>query len=217
MKWGNSDAPEWTIESAMEALSLLHQAFHKNGYALTLHGSVSRNGTGNDLDLIAVPMELSVSPPEEMEQVMCRLLGATPLPEEPIHGLLRTWARPCILNDGRQIDIEYRRPLPVDRQNEQLLPFITIFSQNGYHLEFCSFPNRVGGHYLELIALAVNSNVPPPEEMDRVMVDAFRAQIASEPIDSSSSARSYLLADGWTLGIRYVGPPVNSVPAADRG
>jgi hypothetical protein len=209
VKWGNNDAPQWTIEQAMQALSQLHQAFLDNGYALALHGSVSRNGAGNDLDLIAVPMELSVPPPEQMEQIMCTLLGATPLPEEPRHGLLRTWARPCILNDGRQIDIEYRRPLPADRQHAQLLPFISVFWKNGYHLEFRSFPDRVAGHYLELIALAVDPNARSPEEMDLIMRDAFHAHTTSEPIDGSSTAHSYMLADGWTVGIRYVGPPAS--------
>ena len=126
----------------MQAISALHKPFRDNGYALTLHGSVLVDGKGNDLDLIAVPMELSVTPPEEMEHIMCELLGARALPEEPRHGILRTWARACILSDGRQVDIEYRRPAPADRQTETISSFVSIFWQNGYHLELCSFPSR---------------------------------------------------------------------------
>ena len=48
--------------------SVLHPAFRENGYALAMHGSVSRDGKGNDLDLMAVPEELCVTPPEEMER-----------------------------------------------------------------------------------------------------------------------------------------------------
>jgi hypothetical protein len=206
MKWGCDDAPQWSIEQAMHTLSLLHEAFRDNGYALTLHGSVSRNGRGNDLDLIAVPMEVAVTPPEQMEQLMCKLLGANPLPDEPRHGLLRTWARACIMEDGRQVDVEYRRPLPADRQTELLSHFLSVFWQHGYHLEFCSLPSGVGSNYLELIALAVKSNADPPEQMDQIMADVFQAQIASPPIDGSTSTRSYLVADEWALGIRYVGP-----------
>jgi hypothetical protein len=51
-KWGNG--PGWTIDQAMEVLVALHPTFRENGYALAMHGSVSRDGQGNDLDLIAV-------------------------------------------------------------------------------------------------------------------------------------------------------------------
>jgi hypothetical protein len=65
-KWG--DGPGWTIDQAMQVLTVLHPAFRENGYALAMHGSVSRDGKGNDLDLIAVPEELCVTPSEEMER-----------------------------------------------------------------------------------------------------------------------------------------------------
>jgi hypothetical protein len=42
---------------------VLHPAFRENGYALAIHGSASRDGKGNDLDLIAVPEELCVKLP----------------------------------------------------------------------------------------------------------------------------------------------------------
>ena len=61
-KWGNG--PGWTIDQAMQVLTVLHPAFRENGYALAMHGSVSRDGKGNDLDLIAVPEELCVTSPE---------------------------------------------------------------------------------------------------------------------------------------------------------
>ena len=94
-------------------MSLLAKPFWDNGYSLALYGSVPAQGKGNDLDLLAVPAELTVTPPEEMEQFMCNLLHATPF-EEPRKGLLRTWSRACILEDGRQIDMQYRLPLPLD-------------------------------------------------------------------------------------------------------
>ena len=47
-KWGNG--PGWTIDQAMQVLTVLHPAFRENGYALAMHGSVSRDGKGNDLD-----------------------------------------------------------------------------------------------------------------------------------------------------------------------
>jgi hypothetical protein len=206
VKWGNLDAPQWTIEQAMQAISLLDKPFRDNGYALTLHGSVLVKGRGNDLDLIAVPMELSVTPPEEMEHIMCEILGASALPEEPRHGLLRTWARPCILSDGRQIDIEYPRPAPADRRTETIAPFISVFWQNGYHLELCSFPSQIGGNYLELIALPVRSNVMSPQDMDRILCETFHARPGGGPSDGFVWGREYLLPDGWGIGIRYLPP-----------
>ena len=115
MKWGSPDAPAWTIEEAMQVMSLLGKPFRENGYCLALHGSVPEQGKGNDLDLLAVPADLTATPPEEMEHLMCALLHASPF-EEPRRGLLRTWSRACILEDGRQIDMQYRLPLPLDWQ-----------------------------------------------------------------------------------------------------
>jgi hypothetical protein len=205
VKWGKVDAPQWTIEGAMRALSLLHEAFRDNVYALSLHGSVVVNGRGNDLDLIAVPMELAVTPPEAMEQIMCELLRATPVPGEPKHGLLRTWSRACILDDGHQVDIEYRRPLPADWQSETRDRLIPFFWENGYHLEVCSFPSRVGDNYLDLLAVPVGTNVMLPERMDRLIREEFRAQLDGEAADGSAWHRMYLF-DGWRLGIRYFPP-----------
>jgi len=78
MKWGSPDAPGWTIEQAMRVMSLLTKPFWENGYSLALYGSVPAQGKGNDLDLLAVPAELVVTPPEKMERLMCELLRATP-------------------------------------------------------------------------------------------------------------------------------------------
>ena len=111
MKWGSRDAPGWTIEQAMQVMSLLTKPFWENGYSIALYGSVPAQGKGNDLDLLAVPAELAVTPPEKMERLMCELLRATP-DGEPRKGVLRTWSRACILEDGRQIDMQYRLPLP---------------------------------------------------------------------------------------------------------
>jgi hypothetical protein len=63
----------------MRTLSLLDLRFRENGFAVTLHGSVSLGGKGNDLDLIAVPMELAVTPP--------RGYGA--------HSVRRSWRNPA--------------------------------------------------------------------------------------------------------------------------
>ena len=67
---------------------MLHRAIRENGYALGIHGSVSRDGKGNDLDLIAVPEEFCVTPSEEMDRIMCDLIGAQPVQQEPNRGLL---------------------------------------------------------------------------------------------------------------------------------
>ena len=117
-KWG--DGPGWTIDQAMQVLTVLHPGFRENGYALAMHGSVSRDGKGNDLDLIAVPEELCMTPPEEMERMMCDLIGAQPAQQEPNRGLLGTWSRACVLEDGRGIDMEYRLPAPIDRRHDGL-------------------------------------------------------------------------------------------------
>jgi hypothetical protein len=101
------------MEQAMQVMSLLAKPFWENGYSLALYGSVPAQGQGNDLDLLAVPADLSVTPPEEMERLMCALLHATPF-GEPRKGLLRTWSRACILEDGRQIDMQYRLLSPLD-------------------------------------------------------------------------------------------------------
>jgi hypothetical protein len=129
-KWGNG--PGWTIDQAMKVLTVLHPAFRENGYALAMHGSVSRDGKGNDLDLIAVPEELCMTPPEEMERMMCDLIGAQPAQQEPNRGLLGTWLRACVLEDGRGIDMEYRLPAPIDRRHEWASSLITLFRDNGY-------------------------------------------------------------------------------------
>jgi len=107
MKWGSSDAPGWTIEQAMHVMALLIKPFKENGYYIALHGSVSELGKGNDLDLIAVPGDHVMTQPERMERIMCAILGATPF-EEPRSGSLGDWSRPCILEDGRKIDMQYR-------------------------------------------------------------------------------------------------------------
>lgn len=113
MKWGAPDAPGWTIEQAMRVMSMLEGPFWEHGYTLALSGSVAAHGKGNDLDLLAVPVEPCVTAPEIMERIMCDLLGGAP-DGNPKRGLLRTWSRPCILEDGRQIDMQYRLPLPPD-------------------------------------------------------------------------------------------------------
>lgn len=69
----------------------------EDGPHLTLHGSVLVDGKGNDLYLMAVPMELSVTPPEEMEHITYELLDAIAVPDEPIQGLLRNLSPSCIL------------------------------------------------------------------------------------------------------------------------
>lgn len=163
-KWGSG--PGWTIDQAMEVLAVLHRPFRVNGYALAMHGSVSRDGKGNDLDLIAVPEQLCVTPPEEMERMMCDLIGAHPVQANPIHGLLGAWSRTCVLKDGRGIDMEYRLPGPIDRQHDWASSLITLFRENGYHLEFFSFPKRISTHYFDLIALPLALNTTPPKAVD---------------------------------------------------
>lgn len=77
VRWDQVDAPQWITFEAMRTLSLLDVRYRENGYALALHGSVLLSGKDNDLDLIAVPMEVAVTPPAEMGSIMCELLDAT--------------------------------------------------------------------------------------------------------------------------------------------
>jgi hypothetical protein len=87
MKSGSRHAPGWTIDQAMQVMSVLTEPFRENGYTLALHGSVARQGTGNDVDLLAVPATPTVTPPEDMERLM---------------------------RDRREIDMQYRLPAPTD-------------------------------------------------------------------------------------------------------
>ena len=129
-RWGNG--PGWTIEQAMQVLTVLHPAFRENGYALAMHGSVSRDGKGNDLDLIAVPEELCVTPPDGMERIMCDLI-ALPLtlnatsPEAMDHLIFEKLQAPLLSDpvessmsirsyhsdDDRKIGIRFARPAVV--------------------------------------------------------------------------------------------------------
>ena len=206
VKWGQDDAPQWTISEAMRTLSLLDVRYRENGYALTLHGSVLVSGKGNDLDLIAVPMEVAVTPPEEMERIMCELLDATPVPVEPRLGLLRTWARACTLADGHQIDIEYRRPAPSDRQTSARDPLIAFFWENGYHLEVCSLPSRFGEAYLDLLAVPVRPDATLPEHLGRAIRERFQAQLDPDFTGTSACHRVYDF-DGQKIAIRYCCTP----------
>lgn len=202
VKWGDPDAPRWTIEEAMRTLSLLDMRFRENGYAVTLHGSVSLGGKGNDLDLIAVPMELAVTPPEDMERILCDVLGAMPLPVEPRVGLLRTWARACILADGHQIDIEYRRPAPVDQQTLTIDPLISFLWENGYHAQVCSFPSRFGEAYLDLLAVPARPDATLPADMDQPIEQRFQGQVIRDCPDISNCYRLYDFGN-QKIGFRY--------------
>jgi hypothetical protein len=214
-KWSNG--PGWTIDQAMEILAVLHPPFRANGYALTMHGSVSRDGKGNDLDLIAIPMELCVTPPEEMERIMCVMIGATAVQDAPFQGTLGTWTRACVLKDGRGIDMEYRLPAPISERNEWAWSLISLFRENGYYLEFFSFPERTNAHYFELIALPNALKATPPEIMDGLILKRFEAQLLSEPVESSMSIRSYQSDDGRVIGIRFVGSAAGSPMACSAG
>jgi hypothetical protein len=190
----------------MEVLAALHPTFRENGYALAMHGSVSREGQGNDLDLIAVPEELCVTPPEEMEHLMCDLIGAQPAQQEANRGLLGTWSRACVLEDGRGIDMEYRLPTPIDHRHEWASSLITLFRDNGYHLEFFSFPERLTGNHFDLIALPLTVNATPPEAMDHLISEKLQAPSLSDPVESFVSVWSYHSDDGRKIGIRFVLP-----------
>lgn len=203
VKWGDPDAPKWTIEGALYALSSVHEAFRKNGYALTMHGSVLVRGQGNDLDLIAVPMEFIVTPPEQMEGVMCELLDAKPVPREPVHGALNTWARACILRDGRQIDIEYRRPAPANEQREMADILAGVLAEHGYYLVVSSFPQNVTSNFVDTFAVPVRTEVTSPEKMDELIRAKFGAQALAEPKAGTFDSRVYE-QNGLKVGICYL-------------
>ena len=98
----------WTFDQAIEVMRQLALPFSHHGYFLAILGAVAERGSSkSDLDMIAVPAELSITHPREMERLMCGILDATP-DGEPVQGFLGTWSRACFLRDGRMIDIQYR-------------------------------------------------------------------------------------------------------------
>lgn len=54
--WPNrADHPRWELEDAIEQYRKLHPVLSKAGWLVALTGSVVREGSGQDLDLILVP------------------------------------------------------------------------------------------------------------------------------------------------------------------
>ena len=192
----------------MDVTSALAKPFRSNGYTLALYGSVSQRGNGNDLDLLAVPAELTGTPPEEMEKLMCRLLNAKPVPEEPREGLLRNWCRACILSDGRQIDIEYRRSVPLDWQGALISSLMKPFWDNGYCIELHGSAQEHDGksNDLELLALPVRCVVTVPEQMERLMCELFDATPVPEEARNGlvrTWRTACVLRDGRRIGVEY--------------
>ena len=192
----------------MQVLRAVEEPFREKGYGIAMHGSVPKQGEGNDLDLVAIPKELAVPPPEEMERVMCKLLDAQPLAEEPrADGLLRTWCRACILPDGRQIDVEYLRPVPPNLESETVSSLANEFWKNGYFVEFHSYGRAYDNeHDLQLLAIPARSAVTPPKEMEGLMcrrLDA--APIATEPGYELVRIlrRACVLRDGRKISVQY--------------
>lgn len=192
----------------MQAMQLLAKPFRDKGYRLAVHGSVPEQGKGNDLDLLAIPSELAVPPPEEMEQLMCNLLGAQPVPEDPrVDGLLRTWCRACTLQDGRLIDMEYLRPVAPNLESETVSSLAKEFWNNGYFIELHSYgPDYDKEHYLRIVAIPARSTVTPPEEMEKLMCKLLDAvPVAAEPGDDLVNIwrRACVFRDGRQIETQY--------------
>jgi hypothetical protein len=134
--------------------------------------------------------------------ILCDLIDADPAQDERNRGLLGTWSRACVLKDGR--GIEYRLPASMDRRHEWASSLISAFRENGYHLEFFSFPEQVNAHYFELVALPLTLNAASPGEMDQLILENFQARFRSESFKRSTSVRSYESDDGRTLAIWFV-------------
>lgn len=137
--------------------------------------------------------------------------------DEPNHGLLGTWSRACVLQDGRGIDMEYRLPTPVDRRHEWASSLVKLFWENGYHLEFFSFPERIDAHYYELIALPISRDATSPEAMDGLMREQFQEHLSSKPVEASVSIRAYGGGDGRKLAIRFVRLPMGGSDGSKSG
>ena len=87
--------------------------------------------------------------------------------------------------------MEYRLPAPIDRRHEWASSLITLFRDNGYHLEFFSFPERLNANHFDLIALPLTLNATSPEAMDHLIFEKLQAPLLSDPVESSMSVRSY--------------------------
>jgi len=206
MKWGPPDAPRWTIAQAMQVMQDLAEPFRDRGYRIAMHGSVPKQGDGDDLDLVAIPNELAVPPPAEMEKVMHRLLDAQPYGDAREEGLLRTWCRGYILPDGHKIDMEYLLPVQPDLEKPSLL-FNELWD-NGYLLVVYSYGQEYdrGRHDLKLLATPVRSNVTPPEEMEA----RLRSLLSWGPAPLQAPdvvkiwRRAYVASDGKKIEMQYL-------------
>lgn len=89
------------------------------------------------------------------------------------------------MSDGRQADIEYRRPVTADRQALTISSFLTAFWENDYHLEVCSFPSPVGDNYLELLALPLRSDPTSPQDMNSITCEEFHARLGGDTREGS--------------------------------
>jgi hypothetical protein len=104
-----------------------------------------------------------------------------------------------------------------NRRHEWASSLITLFRDNGYHLEFFSFPERLNANHFDLIALPLTLNATSPESMDHLIFETLQAPLLSDPVESSMSVRSYQSDDGRKIGIRFALPAVGGVGGDNVG
>ena len=88
---------------------------------------------------------------------------------------------------------------------------------NGYHLEFFSFPERLSANYFDLAAVPLTLNARSPETMDHLISEKLQAALLSDPVESSMSVWSYPSDDGRKIGIRFAWPAVGGVGGDNIG
>ena len=104
---------------------------------------------------------------------MCDLIGAQSAQQEPNRGCLEPGRAHAYWKLAAE-SIWSIVPSSIDRRHEWASSLITLFRENGYHLEFFSFPERLNANHFDLIALPLTLNATSPEAMDHLICKTCR-------------------------------------------
>lgn len=110
--------PLWTLSGALVFYQAVVEPAHASGWLLSLYGSVvaSPDGAGQDLDLIACPWR---SDADETGLIVALITAAGPIEiADRYHGILGTVGIGGMLQDGRLLDIQIRRPTDALKERE---------------------------------------------------------------------------------------------------
>lgn len=97
------------MADAVPFINELDSLFHGSGWVLALFGSVLRRGTGNDLDLIAVPFvafNLRQPPDKVVAEIVQRYKGS--IHGDRYVGLMETLSFTIVLPNQRVVDLSFR-------------------------------------------------------------------------------------------------------------